>query len=629
MPLFTHEPDPSRFKKRFIVMVIMIVVALMILIGRLYYLQIIHGEEYQILSRDNFVSEHRIRPERGMIYDRNHTLLADNRPSFNLYFTPAFCKPEAFELTVGRLTEYLGLTKTEVDKTRDIYRNARRLERFRPMLVRQDMTWEDLVMIRQHQAVLDGIEVQSETRRQYTKGTQAAHLLGYVSEISKEELEEQQEANQESDDQYQQGDSIGKSGVEKGWESKLRGITGIQHVVVDARGQRVPEKQAKVVLGGESMKRSPVPGANLILSLDARLQALAEERFPGTEGVVVALDPNTGFILAMVSRPVYDPNQISSRASVRWWNDLIADPHKPLLNRAVQQHYAPGSTFKPFTALAGLISGAIAPNTAQPCNGSFQFGDHIFRCWRPGGHGSVVLHRALVQSCDVFFYRTGSKAGLDAIAEVAKSFGLGSISGFESGPEVPGIIPNREWYQHNTQTGFLPGFTISDAIGQGDVNVTPLQMAIAYAAIANGGTVYRPQIVLRVEESDGTVTSSEPEIRFRVAATAEQLRVVADGLAGVVNDPTGTAYWHRPQKVSFLAAGKTGTAQVVSQGADRGKTLPYELRDHAWFISWAPVDRPRIVVAVINEHGGHGSSAAAPLALELITYYLEQLEPGT
>ncbi len=628
MPLFTHQPDSSRFKNRYIVMVVVIAVALTTLFGRLYYLQIVHGEEYQILSRDNFVSDHRIRAERGMIYDRHHVLVADNRPSFNLYFTPAFCRAEAFELTLGRLTEYLGLAKSEVDKTREVYWNARRLDRFRPMLVRQDMTWEDLVMIKQHLDVLDGIEVQSETRRQYTHGTEAAHLLGYVGEISKDELQQQWEADQGSEDQYQQGDSIGKSGVEKGWESKLRGSAGIQQVVVDARGQRVPEKQAKVVLGGEAMKQSPVPGANLILSLDTRLQALAEERFPGSEGAVVALDPNTGFILAMVSRPVFDPNQITSRVSVRWWNDLIADPHKPLLNRALQQHYAPGSTFKPFTALAGLISGAITPNTIQSCNGSFQFGDHIFRCWRPGGHGGLELHRALVQSCDVFFYRTGSKAGIDVIAEVAKSFGLGSISGFDSGQEVPGIIPNREWYQYNTRTGFLPGFTISDAIGQGDVNVTPLQMAIAYAAIANGGTVYRPQIVLRVEESDGTVTTVEPEIRFKVKASAEQLQVVADGLAGVVNDPTGTAYWHRPQKVSFRAAGKTGTAQVVAQGADRGKILPYEMRDHAWFVSWAPVDRPRIVVAVVNEHGGHGSSAAAPLALELITYYLEQLEPG-
>lgn len=629
MPLFSIQPDLSRFKTRYVVMVVMVAVAFAILVGRLYYLQIIHGEEYQILSRDNFVSDRRIRPERGMIFDRNRTLLADNRPSFNLYFTPAFCKADAFESTLGRLTEYLGLSKTEVAKTREIYQNARRLERYQPIVVRQDMTWEELVMIKQHQDVLDGIEVHSETRRQYTKGTLAAHLLGYIGEISREELDHQREAGQGQDDQYQQGDLVGKSGVEKGWESKLRGTTGIQRVVVDARGQRVPEKQARLVLGGEAMKRSPAPGANMVLSLDARLQALAEERFPGAEGAVVALDPTTGFILAMVSRPVFDPNQISSRASVRWWNDLISEPHRPLLNRAVQQHYAPGSTFKPFTALAGLISGAITPNTYQSCAGSFQFGDHLFRCWRPGGHGSIELHRALVQSCDVFFYRTGSKAGLDAIAEVAKSFGLGAISGFDSGQEVPGIIPNRDWYKYNTRTGFLPGFTISDAIGQGDVNVTPLQMAIAYAAIANGGKVYRPQIVLQVEENDGTVITNAPDMRFTVNASPEQLKIVADGLAGVVNDPTGTAFFHRPQKVSFQAAGKTGTAQVVAQGADRGKALSYEIRDHAWFVSWAPLDRPRIVVAVINEHGGHGSSAAAPLALELITYYLEQLAPGT
>jgi penicillin-binding protein 2 len=256
-----------------------------------------------------------------------------------------------------------------------------------------------------------------------------------------------------------------------------------------------------------------------------------------------------------------------------------------------------------------------------------RYGDHVFRCWRAGGHGRLAIRRAIVQSCDVFFYRAGLHAGLDRIARVSRSFGFGQLSGIDSCREVPGIMPDRAWYEEHTRWGFLPGFTISDSIGQGDVNVTPLQLAMAYAALANGGDLYRPQVVRRVESPAGELLRRfGPDRRRRVDASREHLELMAEALAGVVNEPGGTAYYRRPRRVEFKAAGKTGTAQVVKQGQDRGRNLPYDFRDHAWFAGWAPVADPRIVVVVVNEHGGHGSSGAAPLVMELITYYLVQLD---
>jgi penicillin-binding protein 2 len=617
----SRQQELSRYKGRYVIMLFMITLVFIVFAGRLYCLQVSHGEEYRSLSLRNFVSARREVPLRGMIFDRAGSLLVDNRPSFNAYFTPAFCKQDAFEPTLTRLTEYLGLSDIEKEQTEEAYRNTKRLDRFLPVLVRRDISWSELAAVEQHLDLLEGVEVRPETRRAYPHETLAAHMLGYVGEINSRELKRLKAKK------YRQGDMIGKKGVELAWEKKLRGTPGVIQVVVDSRGQRVPDSVAQEVLKGLPQAERAVPGDNLILSLDARLQALAEKRFPGIEGAAVAVDPKTGFILAILSRPSFDPNLLSGRLSPRWWNELILDPDRPLTNRVTQQHYPPGSTFKPFTGLAALEKGALTETDKLTCTGAMRYGSALFRCWRRGGHGRLSIHRAIVQSCDVFFYRTGLKAGLDAIAEMSRSFGFGSISGFDSAREVPGIMPNKLWYQKHTKTGFLPGFTISDSIGQGDVNVTPLQLAMAYAAIGNGGTLYKPQIVLRVESPTGEVVKTfEPIVRGKAKVSPEYLKIMQDALEGVCNEPGGTGYYRRPRGVSFKVAGKTGTAQVVKQGDDRGRNLPYDFRDHAWFAAYAPADDPRIAVVVVNEHGGHGSSGAAPLAMELITYFLEQIE---
>jgi penicillin-binding protein 2 len=601
-------------------MLAMIFLAFTVLVVRLYALQVVHGREYGELSMDNFVSERRIVAMRGMIYDRNGVLLADNKPSFELLLTPAFCPEKDFESVLSRLTEYLGLSIEEIEETRLRYESAHNLSRFVPFVVRSNMAWAELAMVEQNMDRLAGVEVHSTTRRAYPHKHLAAHLLGYVGQISPSGLARRKPEG------YRQGDVVGKTGIEMAWEKRLRGTNGRRRVVVNARGQRMPDALAQKIFDGDGIKLPAEPGQNLILSLDARLQDLAEKRFPGREGAVVAVDPRDGFILAIASKPAFDLNLLSGRISPQLWQDMILDVDKPLTNRATHQHYPPGSTFKPVTALAALESGVLGPESKEICTGAVRFGDHNFRCWRSGGHGAISLHRAIVQSCDSYFYRAGMKAGLNAIAKMARSFGFGRVSGFRSCREVPGIMPDLAWYEKHSRWGFTPGMTLSDAIGQGDVNATPIQMALAYAALANGGTLYRPQIVRRAETPTGEVIIHYPPVvRGLVRAKKENLALLVHALAGVVNEPGGTAYYRRPRNVQFQAAGKTGTAQVVKQGTDRGRNLPYDFKDHAWFVGWAPVDSPKIVVAVINEHGGHGSSGAAPLVMELMTFYLEQL----
>lgn len=623
MSLFGRQGDVERFSGRYLVMVIIGVISTGAIILRLYLLQVLEGEQHAALSKANFLDLRRQVALRGMIFDRQGTLLADNRPSFNVYFTPAYCRREAFAQTLARLTEYLGLSILETDRVRDAYQSARKLQRWVPVLVRRNIAWEELALLEQHMDFVDGVEVRPETRRAYPGGTLAAHVIGYVGEISSEELKRLKERG------YRQGDLIGKYGVERAFEKLLKGSNGQTRVVVDSRKQPVAQAVARKLLEHAPRVEAAVPGNNLVLSLDARLQRRAEERFSGQEGAVVALDPNSGFILAMVSKPAFDPNRLTGGISERAWRELVGDPYQPLTNRATQQNYPPGSTFKPFTALAALQQGVLTAEERRLCTGAFVFGGRPFRCWKTRGHGNIKLHQALVQSCDVFFYRVGYEAGQDAIARIAHAFGFGELSGLDFGREVPGLVPDKEWYARHTRTGYLPGFVLSNAIGQGDVSVTPLQLALAYAALANGGTLFRPQVVLRVETPGGRLVQEfQPRIQRHVPVAEENLRLVKEGLIGVVNEPGGTAYWRRPRHVSFRAAGKTGTAQVVKQGQDRGRDLPYDFRDHAWFVGWAPAEEPRIVVAVINEHGGHGSSGAAPLVMELITYYLESLYPG-
>jgi penicillin-binding protein 2 len=592
----------------------------LVLAGRLYHLQVSLGREYYDRSVNNFVKELKIPADRGHLMDRHGDVLADSRPSYDLYLTPYFCGKVCDEV-VTKLSAYLELSSDEQQRVRARLKAAKGLSRFQPFLVKVDIGRDLVDVFAAHRAELDGIDMLPAPHRNYRLGKLAGHALGYLSEVNPDELETLSAAGTD----YHEGDYVGRRGVERAFESELRGKDGVERVVVDAKGRRLDKNE---LLREADRVRPPRPGRNVVLSLDRNLQAVAEETFPGQAGAIVALDPRTGFILVLLSRPELDPNLLTGRITKAELEALAEDPLQPEIFRPLQEQYHPGSTFKPVTALAGLERGAITKTSTIGCNGGYKLGTRRWRCWQELGHGTVNLHRALVQSCDSFFYWVGDRTGIDPMAQMARSLGLGQVTGLGIGAEVPGVIPDVAYHNQNTPGGYFPGYALNAAIGQGDVNVTPMQMAVLYAALGNGGTVYRPQLVKRIEDVDGkSLKSFSPEVRGHLAVKPEDLALVVDGLRGVVNEPGGTAYGHRLPDIEV--AGKTGTAQVIAMGEKRVKSadLDYEHGDHAWFAAFAPAENPEIVVVVLNEHAGHGGSASAPTAMAIIKAYFDAKKP--
>jgi penicillin-binding protein 2 len=456
--------------------------------------------------------------------------------------------------------------------------------------------------------------------RNYTAATATslAHIVGYMSEVSPQELEDHPE--------YRRGQTIGRRGIERRWEKELRGEDGRENVVVDAKGRRLSEAMNEMLISAEERFVPATPGNNLVLSLDARVQEAADKAFPGRAGAVVVMEAQTGFILAMVSRPSFDPNKMSGRISRAELKEMFEDPLKPMLNRVMNENYHPGSTFKVVGSIAGMEKGAITEHSNLGCGGHFTLGNHTWRCDKPQGHGMLDVRKALQVSCDVFYYRVGDILGLDTFASYARLLGYGAPTGFDLGRENPGNVPDMAWAQKTY--GFAgKGHVINASIGQGGVDVTPLQQAVAYAAIGNGGYVYKPQIVRRLETPTGkAVQEFGPQLARdgRLPVKPETLQVVREALTLVVNQPGGTAYRSRLTDVQF--AGKTGTAQVVKLGKQqqqKTETVKYWSRDHAWFAAFAPAEKPEIVVVVLNEHGGWGAEAAAPPAGKIIRAYFD------
>jgi penicillin-binding protein 2 len=593
-----------------------VVFCFLALAGRLWFLQIRKGEEYAHKSEGNFIKELRVPADRGMILDRKGKTLVDSRPSYDLYITPAFCGQ--CEDVVGRLAGMIQLEGEDLTRVLDGLGKSRGLERFRPIPVRVDINRDELDVVEANRDSLPGLDVIAAPHRNYREGPLAGHLLGYLGEIGPDELAK----SKETDRPYRLGDYIGKRGVERKFEEYLRGEDGAERVVADAKGRKLPELEWMIP---ETDRYQPGrPGHNLVLSIDERLQRTAEENFNGEAGSLVAVDVNTGFVLAMVSKPGYDPNEMTGRISKERLRELSQDPLEPMLFRATQNHFHPGSTFKVITELAALergIKGTVF------CGGGYTLGRRRWRCHKDSGHGSVDPMQAIQKSCDTWFYSAADRMGIDAISDMAHRFGLGSPTGLDLGFEVPGVIPSVEYHDKYTPGGYQKGFALNAAIGQGDVNVTPLQLAMVYAAIANGGTVYRPQVVRRIEDADGTVVKAfEPEARLQAGVPPATLAIVRKGLDMVVNEPGGTAYSKRLKNIRV--AGKTGTAQVVRIGAKRVKKeeMGFFERDHAWYAAYAPVEDPQIAVVVLNEHGGHGGSDAAPAGMKVIERYFELLE---
>ncbi len=588
---------------------------LLVIAGRLWLLQVRRGEEYAAKSEGNFVKELRVPADRGMILDRKGTILVDSRPSYDLYLTPAFCAP--CEEVLGRLAGRIELPPEDLSRALSAIAKAKGLERFRQVAVKIDIGRDELDVLEANRDDLPGLDIVAAPHRSYREGKLAAHTLGYMGEAGPEELEKLQAEGKD----YRLGDYVGRRGVERKFEEELRGADGVQRVVADSKGRKLPHLQWMIPEPERFV--ASAPGANVVLSIDARLQRVAEESFDATAGTVIALDVNSGFVLAMVSKPAYDPNVLTGRISRAALKELADDPLEPMIFRATQDHHHPGSTFKVVTQLAALEHGF---DGSASCNGGYSLGRRRWRCHKEAGHGLVDPTTAMQKSCDVWFYQAADRIGVDAIAEMSRRLGLGRPTGLDLGFEVPGVVPSTEYHDKYTPGGYTKGLALNTAIGQGDNNVTPMQLAVLYAALANGGTVYQPQVARRIETPSGEpLRSFEPVVQGRLEVPKEHLAIVRRGLEMVVNEPGGTAYSKRLKDVRV--AGKTGTAQVVRLGKVRLKTeqMDYFERDHAWFAAYAPVEEPQLAVVVLNEHGGHGGSDAAPIAMKVIEKYFQLL----
>ncbi|MEE2778555.1 MAG: penicillin-binding protein 2 [Acidobacteriota bacterium] len=543
-----------------------------------WYMQVVRGAYYRELAENNRLREEPIQGPRGLILDRHSRPLVENVPSYHLMLD----RSRSAELaeSVHFMAKRLDITTKEVEARLESYSAV---ASFRPILVAEDLSLDQVAGFEAMNLEHPEFEIEVLQRRFYRHGTQLAHVMGYLGEASVDDLARRAG--------LRPGDLVGARGIERAYDPLLRGVDGARVVVVDHRGKLV-EEHGRV---------AAQPGNDLQLTLDLDLQQEAERFFEGQVGSAIALDPRTGEILAMVSSPSYNPNAFARRLDSREWQAIVDDEHHPLQNRSVQNSYPPGSVYKIVTAIAALEENVVTPDDTYYCSGSTRIHGGRRRCWKRGGHGTVNLRQALQHSCDVFFYHLGPRLEIERIADWSRRLGLGVETGIDLHGEKPGLVPDKEWALRARGTMWYPGETVSVAIGQGPLLVTPLQAAVMVATVANGGDVVTPHLVKDYARPP----------RRRVQLSPETLAVVRGALQDVVDSGTGRS----AAVAGMTVAGKTGTAQVVSQATQIDSAdLPYEIRDHAWFASFAPVENAELVVVVFVEHGGHGSSAAAPLA---------------
>lgn len=577
-----------------------------ILILRIWFLQIVNGPTYRAKSEHNRIRLQDIPPIRGMIIDRKGNVLVDNRPSYDLYVIPEDVQDRSQLL---KNLNQLASLDSEIIEQKFKKSLSRRL--FKPVCLKKDISRDQLAIIESHQFNLPGVIIKVEPQRHYICGELAFHLLGYLGQIGENQIRGGNYPNNKP------GDLIGKTGVESKWQPTLNGTRGGEQVEVDAAGRKI----RKI-----SMKAAS-PGANVCLTIDKDLQLTVEKALSNKKGAIVALDPNTGEILAMASSPSVDPNLFIGGIDKTTWEEISLSKDFPLQDRALSGQYPPASVFKIIVALAGLEEGIIDPEEKISCKGYFFLGRSRFNCWKKYGHGDMDLHSALVESCDVYFYQIGKKLGIDKIAYYAKKFGLGKKTGFDVGQEKAGLVPTRDWKLRKTGEPWQEGETISTSIGQSFLLVTPIQMATMVSAVFNGGVLYRPQVTKWVGESETQKTFEfTPKVTGKIDINPKYFEMIKTALKGVVHEQHGTG--SRARLNDITVAGKTGTAQVVAlkktEDQDGGEeNIPIRHRDHAWFVAVAPVEKPRIAMAILIEHGGHGGSAAAPIAAEMIKVYLK------
>lgn len=575
----------------------------LILFLRLWYVHAMKGDEFRNRSEDNRIRVVSVKPPRGLLFDRNGEPLADNFSSFNLALTVEDVKD--VKVAARELERIMGIPAAE---TLSRIAESRRRKPFEPITLRENLAFEEVARAEAHQYELAGIAVAVEVTRNYPYGDTASHLLGYLGKITPAQTEDERYASFPSDTM------VGQNGVERFLDDILRGEPGNRVIEVNARGREVRTLKTE----------DPGAGRDATLTLDMGLQQAAEKALGGRTGAVVAIDPATGDILAFVSKPSFDPNLFITGISADTWNKLNRDPEHPFNNRVLQSSYPPGSVFKIVTAIAGLETGAVTPDTVVNCQGALTLGGRSFGCWKRSGHGTVNMHRALVESCDVYFYELGKKIGIDTIAAYARALGLGRQTRIEMPTEKSGLIPDREWKQRAKKKPWYQGDTLSSAIGQGYVLTTPLQVAALMATVANNGKLVQPTLIRGIKNiSSGSLDTFPAAYRGSAAISHDTMKIVRSALTGVVHEPGGTAGSARLPFTTI--AGKTGTAQVVSLKKGLGGK---RFQDHAWFGAFAPADAPRIAVAVMVEHGGHGGSAAAPVARAVIESFLRGAAPS-
>ncbi len=603
------QQELERFRARLVVAGGFVLLCFTLLFIRFVWLQVVQHDYYQTRAEDNRISLVPVVPNRGLILDRNGVMLARNYPAYTLEIIPS--RTGQLELVIDELAAIIDIQPKDRKRFRQLLEESRNFE---SLPIRTRLTDEEVAKFIAHRYRFPGVDIKARLFRQYPGGAFASHLLGYIGRVNDRDLEKIEEREQDAN--YRGTDHFGKTGLEQRYEFDLHGETGFEQVEVDAGGRAV-----------RTLARSaPVAGNNLTLTIDAELQRIAEQAFGDRKGALVAIEPATGGILALVAVPNYDPNMFVDGIDTQNWKELNESPDKPMVNRALNGAYPPGSTFKPFMALGALTLGKRRPEQAISDPGFFNFGGHHFRDDKKGGHGMVDMYKSIVHSCDTYYYMLANDMGIDNIAAFMGSLGFGSRTGIDIDGESEGVLPSQEWkrkrFKKPEQQKWYAGETISIGIGQGYNAYTPIQLAHATAIVANNGVVFRPHLVQFITDTrTGNKTLIEREPTRDLGLKPEHVEVIRNAMVGVNKEGTGARAFAGAE---YVSAGKTGTAQVYSlKGAEyKAGSVKHELRDHALFIAFAPAEQPKIALAVLVENGGFGAQAAAPIARQVLDYYL-------
>lgn len=588
------------FKNKIFFALLVLAFFALVLFVRLFYLQVIKYEDFAQLSDSNRIRINRIAAERGFILDRNGKILVKNVPAYELRIV----KEDVADLD-ALLKKINEIVPFNIEKAK---RNIKQSYLYQPTVILRGLDFSRVAYFLEHSSDYNGLEIDLQSVRDYTDGTALSHVLGYMGEISEEELK--------NSDYYQGGDVIGKSGVENFYEETLRGVNGARKVEVNNVG-RVLE-----ILN----EKDPEPGKDIFLTIDYDLQKYLADTFSGASAAITVLDIKDNSVLAMYSAPSYDLNMFTPFIRDEEWSELIRNPQKPLMNRNIEGRYPPGSVYKVLVALAGLKEGLITPETTVKCTGSYRLNAHYsYNCWKRGGHGEMNLRKALAESCDVYFYDLGRRLEIDKIQEYSNFFSFGNITGIDLPNEKAGFFPSKEWKSLSKKEAWFPGETIITSIGQGYMNVTPLQIGVMMSGIFNGGKIYKPRVTNKIKSNmDGTTDDIKPELLREMQIPEEMSKIIMDGLVDAVYGKKGTS--RRARIAEFKIGGKTGTAQVVSLRRTenmRDKDIPEHWRDHSWFTGIFPAEDPKYVIVVMREHGGGGGTSAAPIGGDVIKKMME------